>query len=61
MDARLWFGEADPDPEVSDREAREWLTPEEEAGIFETDPWTGVIDDWAEELEEPFGYPAGLP
>jgi hypothetical protein len=42
-------------------DARSWLAPDEEAGVFDVDPWTTVLDDWAEELEHPFPYPAGLP
>lgn len=44
-----------------DDDARRWLTPDEEAGVFDIDPWTSVLDDWAEELEHPFQYPSGLP
>lgn len=45
----------------ADDDDRRWMTPDEEAGVFDIDPWTSVIDDWAEELENPYGYPSGLP
>jgi hypothetical protein len=50
----------DPKREAEDDDRR-WLTPDEEAGVFEIDPWTSVLDNWAEEIEHPFPYPSGLP
>jgi len=49
------------DEETPEQDARQWLTPDEEAGVYEIDPWTSAPDDGAEELEHPFPYPAGLP
>ncbi len=49
-----------PEREAEETDRR-WFTPEEEAGVFEIDPWTSVLDDWAEEIEHPFPYPNGLP
>jgi hypothetical protein len=41
-------------------DGEDWSIPADR-GHDDIDPWAGVLDEWAEETEHRYQYPAGLP
>ena len=49
------------DDDSSSPDGIDWTIPADRHGVDDVDPWAAAIDDWSEEVEQPFQYPAGLP
>jgi hypothetical protein len=56
-----WEPVAPGEDDESSDDGIDWAIPADRHGVYDVDPWSVVIDDWSEEVEHPFQYPAGLP